>query len=79
MAKGFLEGIGVAETISVAVANAETSKAVSVAGRGNANYKVFVTADYVAGAYVTAKTQSGFTLNFTDPTTDKTIDCLVID
>ena len=78
MAKGFLEGIGVAETISVAVANGETSATVAVQDRPDANYKVFALGNYDAVAYVTSKTRNGFTLNFADPTADKTIDCLII-
>jgi type IV secretory pathway ATPase VirB11/archaellum biosynthesis ATPase len=76
--KGFIEGIGVAELINVAVANGETTKTVEVDDRSNGNYIVFTSADYAASEIVSAKTRSGFTLTFTDPTADKNISCLII-
>lgn len=78
MSKGFLEGIGVAQLLSIAVANGETSKVVAIDDQGNANYKVFLAANYAASALVTVKTRSSFTVTFVDPTADKVIDALVI-
>lgn len=73
---GRIEAFGVIETQKIAVADGETTKDVVYTQIHHAPVLSAI-AGYNSNVWISNATDQGCTLNFTDPTTDKSIDLTI--